>query len=53
MKMCFPRGWGLRSVDDIPAGAFVCTYGGQILNEDMADKVLETKLKHSWHKSLH
>lgn len=35
----FFRGWGLRSLDDIPMGTFVCTYAGQILNEDMANKV--------------
>ena len=33
------RGWGLRCLDDIPMGTFVCTYAGQILNEDMANKV--------------
>lgn len=33
------RGWGLRALDDIPMGTFVCTYAGQILNEDMANKV--------------
>lgn len=33
------RGWGLRTLDDIPSGTFVCTYAGQILNEDMANKV--------------
>lgn len=32
------RGWGLRTLDDIPLGTFVCTYAGQILNEDMANK---------------
>ncbi|XP_074605826.1 histone-lysine N-methyltransferase SETDB1-like isoform X4 [Acropora palmata] len=32
------RGWGLRCLDDIPMGTFVCTYAGQILNEDMANK---------------
>ena len=36
----FLRGWGLRCLDDIPMGTFVCTYAGQILNEDMANKVL-------------
>lgn len=35
----FFRGWGLRALDDIPMGTFVCTYAGQILNEDMANKV--------------
>ena len=33
------RGWGLRTLDDVPLGTFVCTYAGQILNEDMANKV--------------
>ena len=33
------RGWGLRCLDDIPRGTFICTYSGQILNEEMADKV--------------
>ena len=30
----------MRCLDDIPMGTFVCTYAGQILNEDMANKVL-------------
>ena len=34
------RGWGLRCLDDIPRGTFICTYSGQILNEEMADKVI-------------
>eukprot|EP00794_Sanderia_malayensis_P018211 gene18211-20029_t len=32
------KGWGLRCLDDIPRGTFICTYTGQILNEEMADK---------------
>jgi len=32
------KGWGLRCLDDIPRGTFICTYSGQILNEEMADK---------------
>ena len=32
------RGWGLRCVDDIPKGTFVCTYAGQVLNEQTANK---------------
>ncbi|XP_046862056.1 histone-lysine N-methyltransferase SETDB1-like [Xenia sp. Carnegie-2017] len=32
------RGWGLRTTDDIPAGSFVCTYAGYILNEELANQ---------------
>ncbi|XP_065646369.1 histone-lysine N-methyltransferase SETDB1 isoform X7 [Hydra vulgaris] len=32
------RGWGLRCIDDIPKGTFVCTYAGQVLNEQTANK---------------
>ena len=40
MTVTFPfRGWGLRCLDDIPKGSFVCTYVGNILNEEMANKV--------------
>ena len=36
----FPyRGWGLRCLDDIPAGGFVCVYAGQILSEQGANEV--------------
>ena len=27
------RGWGLRTLRDIPAGSFICTYVGQIFPE--------------------
>ena len=33
------RGWGLRAVDDIPAGTFICTYTGYLLNEELANQV--------------
>ena len=36
--MTASKGWGLRCKDDIPKGSFVCTYAGQILTEDMANK---------------
>ncbi|XP_048584500.1 uncharacterized protein LOC5506681 isoform X2 [Nematostella vectensis] len=32
------RGWGLRTLDDVPCGTFICTYSGQIMNEEMANK---------------
>ena len=33
------RGWGLRCLDDIPKGTFVCTYSGDIHTDDSADEV--------------
>ena len=33
------RGWGLRCLDDIPKGMFVCTYSGDIHTDDSADEV--------------
>ena len=38
--MCFvDRGWGLHSLDDIPAGGFICVYVGQLLTEQGANEV--------------
>lgn len=31
-------GWGLRCINDIPKGTFICTYTGQVLNEQTANK---------------
>ncbi|XP_033105876.1 histone-lysine N-methyltransferase SETDB1-B-like isoform X2 [Anneissia japonica] len=33
------RGWGLRCIDDIPAGMFICTYAGNLWTEEEADDV--------------
>ena len=33
------RGWGIRSLDDIPAGRFICIYAGQLLTEQGANEV--------------
>ena len=33
------RGWGLRCLDDIPKGTFVCTYTGDIHTDAGANKV--------------
>lgn len=30
------RGWGIRTLHDIPRGAFICIYAGTIFNEDTA-----------------
>ncbi|KAK2184505.1 hypothetical protein NP493_262g01000 [Ridgeia piscesae] len=32
------RGWGLRCLDDIPAGGFICIYVGQLLTEQGANE---------------
>ena len=37
MRSC--RGWGLRAMDDIPAGTFLTTYSGQLLTEADANEV--------------
>ena len=31
--------WGLRALDDIPKGSFVCTYIGHIYTEKGSDEV--------------
>jgi len=33
------RGWGLRCLNDIPAGGFICIYAGQLLNDEGANEV--------------
>ncbi|XP_048242082.1 histone-lysine N-methyltransferase eggless-like isoform X2 [Haliotis rufescens] len=32
------RGWGLRCLDDIPKGGFICIYAGQLLTEGGANE---------------
>lgn len=32
------KGWGVRTLNDIPQGSFVCTYVGQLLTEKDAEK---------------
>ncbi|KAF8796330.1 Histone-lysine N-methyltransferase eggless like protein [Argiope bruennichi] len=32
------KGWGIRCLDDIEAGAFICIYAGQLLTEQGADE---------------
>lgn len=36
------RGWGIRALNDIPKGSFICTYAGAIYDEEMAVEVSET-----------
>jgi histone-lysine N-methyltransferase SETDB1 len=31
------KGWGLRCLDDLPKGAFVCTYAGHLLTDTMSN----------------
>ena len=33
------RGWGIRCLDDIPKGGFICVYAGQLLTESIANEV--------------
>lgn len=35
------RGWGLRCINDIPKGTFVCIYAGHLLTEAKANEVRE------------
>ncbi|KAL3115594.1 hypothetical protein niasHT_014271 [Heterodera trifolii] len=35
--MTADKGWGVRTLVDIPQGAFVCTYSGEILDENVAE----------------
>jgi len=32
------RGWGIRCLDDIPKGEFICVYSGHVLTEQEANK---------------
>ncbi|XP_035702151.1 histone-lysine N-methyltransferase SETDB1 isoform X1 [Folsomia candida] len=31
------KGWGIRPIFDVPEGAFICIYAGQVLTEDAAN----------------
>jgi histone-lysine N-methyltransferase SETDB1 len=31
------KGWGLRCLDDIPKGTFICTYAGHLLTDELSD----------------
>ena len=32
------RGWGMRCLDDLPKGCFICVYTGLLLSEDEANE---------------
>ncbi len=32
------RGWGVRCLDDIPQGQFICVYVGEVLSEQKANE---------------
>ena len=32
------NGWGLRALDDIPQGAFICTYAGKLYTDQEGDE---------------
>ena len=38
--MVYFRGWGIRCLDDIPEGGFICIYAGQLLTEQGANEVI-------------
>ncbi|KZV32966.1 hypothetical protein F511_01477 [Dorcoceras hygrometricum] len=45
------KGWGLRTLEDLPKGAFVCEYVGEVLtNAELFDRVLRSPKgeKHSY-----
>jgi len=33
------KGWGIRCLNDIPQGTFICIYAGQLLTEQAANEV--------------
>lgn len=33
-----PRGWGIRCLNDIPLGSFICIYAGRLLTEQGANE---------------
>ena len=36
--MYYFSGWGLRCLDDIPKGGFICIYAGQLLTDQGANE---------------
>uniref|UniRef100_A0A915LM91 Pre-SET domain-containing protein n=1 Tax=Meloidogyne javanica TaxID=6303 RepID=A0A915LM91_MELJA len=39
MFMTADKGWGVRTLVDIPEGTFVCTYAGELIDEEVADSL--------------
>ncbi|CAM8971239.1 unnamed protein product [Rhodiola kirilowii] len=43
------KGWGLRTLEDLPKGAFVCEYVGEILtNAELYERNTKSTLKHAY-----
>lgn len=41
------KGWGLRTLEDLPKGAFVCEFVGEILtNKEFYTRISESSSKH-------
>ncbi|KAH7444146.1 hypothetical protein KP509_02G066700 [Ceratopteris richardii] len=43
------KGWGLRTLEDLPSGSFVCEYVGEILTNTELDKRNAVRAGHSYH----
>lgn len=39
------RGWGIRCLNDVPQGSFICIYAGTIHTEQMANEVSRSTYK--------
>lgn len=39
------KGWGIRCLNDIPQGAFICVYAGHLLTEQEANEVRDIQLE--------
>lgn len=38
------KGWGLRTLESLPKGAFVCEYVGEVItNSELCDRVLQSR----------
>uniref|UniRef100_A0A182SHU5 MBD domain-containing protein n=1 Tax=Anopheles maculatus TaxID=74869 RepID=A0A182SHU5_9DIPT len=35
------KGWGIRCLNDVPKGSFICIYAGHLLTEDTSNKICE------------
>ncbi|XP_052896225.1 histone-lysine N-methyltransferase eggless [Anopheles moucheti] len=35
------KGWGIRCINDVPMGSFICIYAGHLLTEEVSTKICE------------
>lgn len=43
------KGWGIRTLEDLPKGAFVCEYVGEILtNSELFDRNMRSTSSHAY-----